>query len=353
MFSSSFVPNGANPRRINLDEDDSSISPSDSETSTAASDKEVSTPSRANTLNLNNSVSGIGNTCSTSGAAADVDDTTRPPTPWGDKCTDKKNIITAMKDPTNDIHLYIGDYTESDFKNVNFKQLHSRYASRYQYSRFRPNFITILKHKLKETGPFTEEHCESEIEPWKTRSSCSKGCHFLRGLLMDSKTYKEVLALSVEELWNSNQHFRCYPKEDFEKYLKDMKAATAKARAAIQANEKLFQKDMKNFPPQEVNQKGEKFWYNHAARTLLAEDLNTSGAMKPAQLQASRKEYQDFKPRTFRKHVYQEQEKQRAAPYWRHKRNLAAQQKIAEERSEMKRQWEVDRISDKLGKLKF
>lgn len=240
FFGSSFVPNDANPRRI---DDDSSISSSGSHSSVALSDEEVA-PSQASKAK-NHGISVTGNiTCSIDETmVADNDDVDRPPTPWGDKCTDKKNIIAAMRDPFNDIHLYIGDYTESDFKNINFKQLHSLYASRYHYTRFRPNFIAILKHKLNRTGPFKEE--QSTIEPWKTKSSKSKGCHLLQGLLMDPETSKEVSVLSVEDLWNSNEHFKCYPKEDFEKYLKDMKATTARARAAIQVDEKLFQEDMK------------------------------------------------------------------------------------------------------------
>ena len=282
------------------------------------------------------------------------DNSKDPPTPWGDKCTDKKKIVAALKDSTNDIHLYIGDYTEKSFKNVNFKQLHKVYASRYPFSRFRPNFISILKHKLNGTGPFREENPETATEPWKTRSTRSKGWNLLYGILMDPVTNAEALTLSIDELWNSNQNFNCYPKADFQKYFKEMKAMTEKARAAIEVDEKLFEEDMKNFPPSKTTKNGEKFWYNHAARSFLSEDLQNEWAydMKPAALRLTRKEYQEFTPLTFRKHVHQEKERQRAAPYWRHKRNIAAQKKISEERAEMKRQWAIDRMTVDLGKLK-
>jgi hypothetical protein len=330
------------------DDDDSSISGESGSFSSGERDgASISTsnlpirrPSQVNTFLEANSpdnhnVNDTNNNRPTNKATSAADDIDRPPTPWGDKCTDKKNIVAAMKDPTNDIHLYIGDYTESNFKNVNFKQLHKLYASRYPLSRFRVNCVAILKHKLKGTGPFKEQHSEAEIEPWKTRSSRSKGWNLLYGILMDPVTSRELTTLTLDELWNSNQHFKCYAKADFRKYLKDMKTLTEHTKAAVHADEELFQEDMKNFPPQETTQRGEKFWYNHPASSLLAEDLKNGWAydMKPAQLRLSRKEYQDFTPRTFLKHVHQEKEKQRAAPYWRHKRNIAAQQKIAEERS--------------------
>lgn len=330
------------PRRRNVDHDDGEESDTSSQNSPTASSNEDSLITPPSNLpdgfqSLPSPVEGDG----------------RPPTPWGDKCTAKKNIVEALKDDTHDIHLYIGDYDEKDFKDVNFNKLHEHYASRYPRSRFRQNLKNILIHKLKCSGPFRVNLAESGVKEWKSQSGRSRGWNLLFALLMDRKTRSEVLSMSLDNLWSSNEYFNCYPKDDFQIYLKEMIDVTGKARAKIESEEELFLEDMKNFPPSELNNRGEKFWYNHPARKLLEADVRNGWAydMKPSILRLTRIEYQDFTPYTFLKHVHQEKERQRAAPYWRHKRNIAASQKIADERAEMKQQWEVDRLGDKLGQL--
>ena len=65
-----------------------------------------------------------------------------------------------------------------------------------------------------------------------------------------------------------------------------------------------------------------------------------------------KEEYQQFKLKTFRKHIHQEKERQRAAPYWRHKRNIAARQQIEDERAEMRRQWTVELMGKRFESIK-
>ena len=61
------------------------------------------------------------------------------------------------------------------------------------------------------------------------------------------------------------------------------------------------------------------------------EEDGTARSMLPRNLWKSRKEYQDFTLKTFRKHIYQERLKQLAAPYWQHKRNEAGEKKRRED----------------------
>ena len=95
-----------------------------------------------------------------------------------------------------------------------------------------------------------------------------------------------------------------------------------------------------------MTDRDEPFWYNHPAKALLKEDVESGLAydLKPVALRETREEYQQFKLKTFRKHIYQEKGRQRAAPYWRLKRNIAARQMIEKEREEMKRQWTIERM---------
>ena len=79
--------------------------------------------------------------------------------------------------------------------------------------------------------------------------------------------------------------------------------------------------------------------------------------LTPAALRDTRKEYQDFLPKTFCKHVHQEKEKQRAAEYWRLKRNIVAQKQHQKEQEEHRNKWisqqMVDEMADGLNVLEI
>ena len=109
-------------------------------------------------------------------------------------------------------------------------------------------------------------------------------------------------------------------------------------RAEIASDLESFENDCHNFPENERTDRGEPFWYRSPARQLLAEDVKSGLAhnLKPAALREKNEEYKEFPLLTFRKHIYQEQEKQRAAPFWRTKRNIAAQYQIEKVQEEMR-----------------
>ena len=49
-----------------------------------------------------------------------------------------------------------------------------------------------------------------------------------------------------------------------------MEKSTAKQRAAIEQEEKDFEKQCNDIPHNEVTDRGEPFWYNHLAKSLIA-----------------------------------------------------------------------------------
>lgn len=271
------------------------------------------------------------------------EDDNSPPTPWGNS-TAKQTIIHALKDPLCDIHLQIGVYTNDDWDQVNFKGIHSSYAPKYKLSNFRANLKRILHRKLVGTGPFKVE--QETTEPWTSRTERSKAWHLLYGLRMSDETNDELNSMTAEEIWESNELFKQYPLQDFKKYNNDMIKSTTKQRKVIEQDEEDFKQHCTNKPHNEMTDRDEPFWYNHPAKALLKEDVESGLAydLKPVALRETREEYQQFKLKTFRKHIYQEKERQRAAPYWRLKRNIAARQMIEKEREEMKRQWTIERM---------
>jgi len=90
----------------------------------------------------------------------------------------------------------------------------------------------------------------------------------------------------------------------------------------------------------------------------LAGDVKSSRAnnLKPEALRKTSEEYQKFTEKTFRGHIYAEKEKQRAAPFWRMRRNIAARFQIEREQEEMRCQWMAGRsnqvINDTADALK-
>jgi hypothetical protein len=135
---------------------------------------------------------------------------------------------------------------------------------------------------------------------------------------------------------------------------------TAKMRKELDAEEDRFRKYCERFPAKERTVRGEPFWHRHAAKNLLADDVESGLAyeLKPELLRLTRAEYQEFTLHTFRKHIHQEKEKQRAAPYWRHKRNIAALIQLVKDREVHKQEWmdkraqvDIDKAESSFGRL--
>lgn len=135
---------------------------------------------------------------------------------------------------------------------------------------------------------------------------------------------------------------------------------TDRMRVELDEEEARFAEYCRRFPAKKLTKCGEPFWNKHPAKDCLAEDVRSGLAyeLKPADLRATRKEYQEFSAFTFRKHVHQEKEKQRSKPYWRHKRNIEATIKLAKERMSQKHNWadtrakvELDQVTSLLGQM--
>lgn len=133
-----------------------------------------------------------------------------------------------------------------------------------------------------------------------------------------------------------------------------------KNRIELDEREDDFKKYCERFPAKKVTCRGEPFWNNHLAKDLLADDVKSGRAneLKPALLYETRKEYKEFTLNTFRKHIHQEKQKQRANPYWRHKRNIKGMYELMKERGINKQDWmetrmqcEIDRAASAFANL--
>ena len=84
--------------------------------------------------------------------------------------------------------------------------------------------------------------------------------------------------MTIKEIWESSDLFKCYPLDDFTKYDKKMIKLTEKRREMIQQQHQDFEQDVANFPPSQMTNRGEPFWHRHAANTLLKEDVESGKA---------------------------------------------------------------------------
>lgn len=268
-----------------------------------------------------------------------TDDGDAPLSPWRNS-TAKRDIIKELKDETSDIHLFIGNYGPKDWKQVKFEQLHSKYAARYAKSNFRENLKRLLLHFQNKTADFS---AQKEQKWYTSPSNVSDGYAFLFALYMDKVHSKTLKNMTAEEIWKSHKLFLCYSLDDFEVYNNNMINLTNRRKEQILAEEESFRRDMLKIPSSEKTSRNEPFWHTHAASELLKRDEEdgTARSMPPRKLWKSRKEYQDFTLKTFRKHIYQERLKQLAAPYWQHKRNEAGEKKRREDTEQMKVDWSI------------
>ena len=259
----------------------------------------------------------------------------------------KKKIVTELRDEASDIHLLIGQYTESDFSNVKFQQIQQKYARNkgYKPSNFRANLKRLLKNLLSKTGDFKPE----KIEPWYTSAkNVSTGYSLLYSLYMNPNHSEKNNRMSAKKNWESHEIFQLYDLIQFKTYNKNMKALTSKRKILIKEEEESFHRDMLKLPEKDVTSRGIPFWYKHEASRLVEEyvsqEIEGAAKIKPQLLWKSRKEYQEFPLDVFRKHLYQERTKRLAAPYWQHKRNAHARKRY-EEVEAMLKEWNKAQVN--------
>ena len=126
-------------------------------------------PSDGNTLRPSSPSHPRHNTSNTSDSSSqpNINNISDPPTPWRTS-TAKKIIINELQNESSEIHMYIGHYTPTDWKAVNFKAIREKFAStKYPMKRFTPNMKTLLKNHLNKTGDFAKK--ELAVEKWYTR----------------------------------------------------------------------------------------------------------------------------------------------------------------------------------------
>ena len=139
--------------------------------------------------------------------------------------------------------------------------------------------------------------------------------------------------ITPEEVWESSDWFKKYPKHRFVDNLKRLKKSIESHGKVIEEDVRLIQTELAALNLSEHTKRGYPHWHTHPARKLLTEDLKSgrNTGVKPQAFQSTRTEYKEFPPDIFRKHIYQENRKQREMPLKIAKRNQLAQKNHQQE----------------------
>ena len=164
-------------------------------------------------------------------------------------------------------------------------------------------------------------------EQWKN----SKAKAFLTRLLMDKTS--DVHGKSPEEVWQSSEWFQKYPKHRFVSNMTNLKTALEARGQIIEEDVRLIEAELAALNLSDMTKRGYPHWHTHAAKKLLAEDLifGRNCGLKPKAFQITREEFKEFPLGVFRKHIYQENRKQREMPLKIAKRNKLAQKQYEQE----------------------
>lgn len=177
-----------------------------------------------------------------------------------------------------------------------------------------------------------------KVEKWKN----SKAKAFLIRLIMDETS--DIHRKSPEEVWNSSEWFQQYPKHRFIDNMKNLKNALEARERVVQEDIRLIQAELAALKLSDTTMRGYPHWHTHAANKLLADDLKfgRNGDMKPHSFRTTRDEYEEFPLGVFRRHIYQEQRKQREMPLKIAKRNQLGRKKYEKEIEAEAARWHAE-----------
>ena len=204
---------------------------------------------------------------------------------------------------------------QSPFEKLNVKELKALLKGRgLPVSGRKADLVDRLRNPL--TGP--------KPKLWQ-HSGAKKD---LKRALLDPNS--PIHNMSVEQILGMDARYKQYPK--FKKYYEDLKEKVEEEKRVVEIDDLAARMHLMSFPTPHMNARGYPNWKGHPAKELLEVDVakKLQDKMKPVELQKTRNEYKEFPLHVFRKHLYQEVDKQRGSAYWADKRNKKALKKYLE-----------------------
>lgn len=178
----------------------------------------------------------------------------------------------------------------------------------------------------------------------------SKAKAFLLKLLMDETS--DIHNKSPEEVWGSSEWFQQYPKHRFVVNMENIKKALEARGRVVKEDIEIIQSELAALNLSTTTKRGYPHWHTHAAKNLLTEDvmLGRHVDLEPKIFHTTRKEYEEFPLGVFRKHIYQEERKQREKPLKVAKRNQLGLKKYQQEVEAEAVRWNEQHRAEQVGR---
>ena len=225
--------------------------------------------------------------------------------------------------------------TEENLRTLSNKELKTKLAARGLLQQGRKE--DLIQRILNPQQSYFKGR--PKVEKWKN----SKAKAFLVRLIMDETS--DIHRKSPEEVWKSSEWFQQYPKHRFIDNMKNLKNALEARERVVQEDIRLIQAELAALNLSDKTMRGYPHWHTHAANKLLADDLKfgRNGDMKPLSFRNTRDEYKNFPLQVFRRHIYQEQRKQRELPLKIAKRNQLGRKKYEHEVEAEAARWHAEK----------
>ena len=244
-------------------------------------------------------------------------------------------LVEELKKDTSDIHLI---FTAKATQKAKAEMIWNKYAPTHDKEKSIRSIINLIRDFKKKRGHF--DPSKQVAKPvWKNKKETSTSWFLLYKLRLHKGTNGG--RLSAEDIYKHHPIFQQYDLTDFKKWDKEMIKLTDKHRKRLEENVEMFYRHRQIHPMKTISARGKRIWNNHPAKIQLIEDTRSGKASntKPMELWKSFEPYQDFSLEDFQKHIYQEQYRQIAGPYWQKKHNKAAQKKHKEEVERLYQEW--------------
>lgn len=175
-----------------------------------------------------------------------------------------------------------------------------------------------------------------KVEPWKT----SKAKALLARLLHDNASW--IQDRTPEEVWESSEWFKQYPKANFFTNMNNLKNALDARGCIVVRDNDVIEAELDAM--RELHPSSYPLWCEHEASQLLEQDVKAGlhKGLSPKEFQQTRNEYMEWDLDIFRKHIYQEERKWREMPMKVAKRNKLANAKYKDLVDEEMARWHAD-----------
>lgn len=246
-----------------------------------------------------------------------------PSIPWKDSLAKRllRHYILAKEVPLTPDEILPGRETPMPLREIYTKREEFKL---YDYGKFSSRLSSLRNSIKREMNASGQNASNQKFVDWRKHPAKDIIlCDLETGVLEideDQVPAKEAWDAVYKHL----EEFSNVPFEQFELRLHDHRQQVLRRMGRCEAEEEALVRDRLLHPRESHNRRGEPVFDLSNAKQLLRDDVsnNRNKQMSRAQLQSSRDEYKQFKPKKFKERIYQEVKRQKFINYLEMKRTL-------------------------------